>query len=92
MQLEAVHLRQVRDWWRTSCCPAGPLTSLSRRRRALAELPCPFCSAVGAESAIVIEDLPLEENGDSGEDSRAAAYQEEIANMADKAKAEELTR
>ena len=51
-----------------------------------------LCSAVGAESAIVIEDLPLEEDGESGEDGRAAAYQEEIADMAVKAKAEERAR
>ena len=42
--------------------------------------------------AIVIEDLPFEEDGDSGEDGRAAAYQEEIADMAVKAKAEERAR
>ena len=39
----------------------------------------------------MIEDLPLED-GEGEEDSRAAAYQDEIASMADRAKAEEMAR
>ena len=94
MQLKATRLRKV--WCAQHSCPAGPCLAcvgILYICKPSTEFPLPMlCCAVGAESAIVIEDLPFEEDGDSGEDGRAAAYQEEIADMAVKAKAEERAR